>query len=90
MPKRAAGKAPTPTPMTTTAASRIQSSQAKSGSDTSRASFPARAQSAAATNANKGVTVGSPPKPTAAATSGAAKPPSGGAKSPASGKAVKK
>ncbi|KAI0367119.1 hypothetical protein BV20DRAFT_1055100 [Pilatotrama ljubarskyi] len=38
-------------------ASRIQSTQAKSGKDTGKDTFPARAQSAAARNAS-----GSPPK----------------------------
>ncbi|EAL62856.1 hypothetical protein DDB_G0289245 [Dictyostelium discoideum AX4] len=40
------------TPMTKDAASRIQSSAAKSGGDVSSGSFASRAQSAAAINAN--------------------------------------
>ncbi|KAL0567172.1 hypothetical protein V5O48_014822 [Marasmius crinis-equi] len=42
-------------PMTTTDASRIQSTQAKAGNDMSKGSFPAKAQAAAQTNLNKGI-----------------------------------
>lgn len=42
------------TEMTQDAASRIQSANAQSGGDMSYSGFPARAQSAAATNANEG------------------------------------
>ncbi|KAJ3028677.1 hypothetical protein HDV00_010097 [Rhizophlyctis rosea] len=46
------------TPMTTSDASRIQSSQAKGGGDMSAHGFAARAQSAGARNANAGITGG--------------------------------
>jgi len=52
------------TPATPTAASRIQSTQAKAGNDTGKGTFPARVQSAAATNVNKGV-VSETPAPAA-------------------------
>ncbi len=42
------------TPMTKAAASRIQSATAKSGGNTSKGSFPARAQSTAAKATSKG------------------------------------
>ncbi|KAL3418935.1 hypothetical protein PVAG01_09156 [Phlyctema vagabunda] len=45
-------------PMTSDAASRIQSSNAKSGNDTGAGSFPARAQAAAAHNANTATSAG--------------------------------
>lgn len=44
--------------MTQGAASRIQSASAKSGGDMSSSGFAARAQSAAATNANASITAG--------------------------------
>ena len=44
----------TKTPMTKTAASRIQSATAKKGGDTSKGSFPARAQSTGDKNTSKG------------------------------------
>lgn len=44
----------TKTPMTKAAASRIQSATSKKGGDTSKGSFPARAQSNGAKNASKG------------------------------------
>ncbi|KAF9268197.1 hypothetical protein L218DRAFT_601454 [Marasmius fiardii PR-910] len=50
-------------PMTTTDASRIQSTQAKAGNDTGKGSFPAKAQSAAQNNVNKAAGgAGSTPK----------------------------
>ncbi|EEB91072.1 hypothetical protein MPER_10634 [Moniliophthora perniciosa FA553] len=62
-------------PTTGSDASRIQSTQAKAGNDTGKGSFPARAQSAAQTAANKVATgTGATPK---AATG---KPASGGKK----------
>ncbi len=42
------------TPMTKAAASRIQSGTAKNGGNTSKGSFPAKAQSAASKNSQKG------------------------------------
>ena len=44
----------TKTPMTKAAAARIQSATAKNGGNTSKGSFPAKAQSGAAKNSNKG------------------------------------
>ncbi|KAF9076947.1 hypothetical protein BDP27DRAFT_1414077 [Rhodocollybia butyracea] len=67
------------TPTTQAAASRIQSTQAKAGNDTGKSSFPARVQSAAATNVNKGVVSEAP--------AGAAK---GGRKSPTKSTPTKK
>ncbi|THV08319.1 hypothetical protein K435DRAFT_847196 [Dendrothele bispora CBS 962.96] len=53
-------------PMTQTAASRVQSTQAKAGGDTSKGSFPARAQASAAANSKApSVGGGSPASPTA-------------------------
>ncbi|WP_321779359.1 hypothetical protein [Sulfurimonas sp.] len=43
------------TPMTKADIARIQSGAAKNGTDTSKKSFPARAQSTADKNLNKGV-----------------------------------
>ena len=42
-------------PMTSEDAARIQSSGDKSGKDTGKGSFPAKAQSAAAKNVNEGI-----------------------------------
>lgn len=42
------------TPMTKAASSRIQSATAKSGGNTGKGSFPARAQSSADKNSSKG------------------------------------
>jgi len=64
-------------PTTASAASRIQSTQAKAGNDAGKGSFPARVQSAAATNINKGVVSETSP---ASAAKGA-----GGRKSPTKG-----
>ncbi|KAJ3848781.1 hypothetical protein EV368DRAFT_86224 [Lentinula lateritia] len=73
----ASKKSPTPkSPATPSAASRIQSTQAKAGNDVGKSSFPARVQSAAATNVNKGATGDAP------ASTGAGK---GGRKSPSKG-----
>ncbi|KDQ64105.1 hypothetical protein JAAARDRAFT_52099 [Jaapia argillacea MUCL 33604] len=52
------GTAPTGNKMTGSAAARIQSTQAKSGNDTGKGSFPARAQSGAARNAAGGAGAG--------------------------------
>ncbi|PIL34608.1 hypothetical protein GSI_03387 [Ganoderma sinense ZZ0214-1] len=60
-PKGSRGGAASGTKMTPSDASRIQSSQTKAGNDTSKGSFPARAQASAAKN-----TAGSPPSSKAA------------------------
>ncbi|KAM5545529.1 hypothetical protein V8D89_000807 [Ganoderma adspersum] len=49
-PKASRGGASSGAKMTPTDASRIQSTQAKAGNDTSKGSFPARAQASAAKN----------------------------------------
>lgn len=71
------------TPMNPSAASRIQSSQAKAGNPTGKNTFSARTQSSAATNANKGAAGGAQPAtgkgPTTGTPAGAPKVP-GGAK----------
>ncbi|KAL0945483.1 hypothetical protein HGRIS_000969 [Hohenbuehelia grisea] len=46
------------TPMNSASSQRIQSTQARGGRDTGSGSFASRAQSAAATNANKGISPG--------------------------------
>ncbi|KIP04638.1 hypothetical protein PHLGIDRAFT_120520 [Phlebiopsis gigantea 11061_1 CR5-6] len=51
---RATGGAARPTPTTSADAARIQSTQAKAGGDTTKGSFPARAQAGAARNAAGG------------------------------------
>ncbi|RDB17385.1 hypothetical protein Hypma_001686 [Hypsizygus marmoreus] len=63
-------------PISSSAASRIQSTQAKAGKATDKNSFPARVQSAAATNANKSAG-GAAKAPNTGAGAGA-KPASGG------------
>ncbi|KAK0461986.1 uncharacterized protein EV420DRAFT_139658 [Desarmillaria tabescens] len=52
---------PSKTPMTPSSASRIQSTQAKTGS-AGKNTFASRAQSAGQTNANKGLVGGGAPK----------------------------
>ncbi|KAF5358913.1 hypothetical protein D9758_004809 [Tetrapyrgos nigripes] len=66
------------TPMTGSAAARIQSTQAKAGKDTGKDSFPARAQAGAANNANKAPSVGGTPKTPTAKAASTPKSPSGG------------
>jgi len=71
---------PKKSPMNPASASKIQSTQAKAAKPTGTGSFPARAQSAAATNVNKGIVpaVDAPAK-AASATAGSG---SSGRKSP--------
>jgi len=57
------------TPMSPTAASRVQSSQAKAGNPVGKESFASRSQSAAATNVNKGIVGASKSEGTAKAPS---------------------
>ncbi|KZT30014.1 hypothetical protein NEOLEDRAFT_1238177 [Neolentinus lepideus HHB14362 ss-1] len=54
----AAGSPPSGNKVTPSAASRIQSTQAKGGNDTGKGSFPSRVQSAAARNTNAGGAAG--------------------------------
>ncbi|KAK7470400.1 hypothetical protein VKT23_001827 [Stygiomarasmius scandens] len=65
------------TPMTQSAASRVQSTQAKAGADTGKGSFPARAQASAANN-SKAPTVGGTPSSPTAKSAPTPKSPSGG------------
>ncbi|KAK0242921.1 hypothetical protein EDD85DRAFT_813163 [Armillaria nabsnona] len=68
---------PSKTPMNPSSASRIQSTQAKTGS-AGKNTFASRAQSAGQTNANKGLAGGGTPKNASGAGAG------GGTKSPKS------